>query len=75
MACVSMASNKRVQNESAVMAAIAKYDDLPYGASYRELSADTGLGLGTVFSIVASLVGEGRLEHTPIIARSIKRKL
>lgn len=70
-----MSSNKRVQNESAVMGAVAKYDDLPYGASYRELAEATGLGLGTVFSIVAALVSNGQLEHTPIIARSIKRKL
>jgi len=70
-----MSDNRRKANEDAILAALAKYDELPYGASYRDLSEATGLGLGTVFRIVQYFVGTGAVEHTPVLARSIRRKL
>jgi len=70
---MSIREDKRKANEDAVLAAIAKFDGLDYGASYRDIADATGLGLGTVFDCVSALVAEGVVTKTPILARSIRR--
>jgi hypothetical protein len=67
--------NAKLANERTVVQAVKLwYTEHNYGPSYRDLSKNTGLSVGTVFAACQELRSLGILTFEDKVARTIKLK-
>ena len=72
---MSKMKNFRLDAEYAIIEAIKDWDTgHGYGASFRDVAAETGLPLGTVHQICRDLRSDGRITFHDQVARSLKVK-
>lgn len=66
-------ADRRAVNETAIASAIKVwYDGNKHGPTFRDLSEQTGISLGTVFNTCQRLREQGRIEFEDGKARTIK---